>query len=135
MNKHHAVSDDHHSQPSIAVYFDGGCPMCAKEIAHYQKLDTAGHVQWVDIAGPNPSCPIGYEQSTLLARFHVKELDTGRMLDGAAGFVRLWRAMPAPWRQLGVVASWPPVTWLLELGYRVTLRLRPVMTRYLFKRT
>jgi predicted DCC family thiol-disulfide oxidoreductase YuxK len=135
MDTAHTRPDLHNSQPSIAVYFDGGCPMCAKEIAHYQKLDTAGHVQWVDIAGPNPSCPIGYDQSTLLARFHVKELDTGRMLDGAAGFVRLWRAMPAPWRQLGVVASWPPVTWLLELGYRVTLRVRPVMTRYLFKRT
>jgi predicted DCC family thiol-disulfide oxidoreductase YuxK len=122
------------AQPAIAVYFDGGCPMCAKEIAHYQKLDTAGCVQWVDIAGPHPSCPIGYDQSTLLARFHVEEINSGRMLDGAAGFARLWREMPTPWKQLGVVASWAPVTWLLELGYRVTLKVRPVMARYLFNR-
>lgn len=123
------------TEPSIAVYYDGGCPMCAKEIAHYRKLDTAGNVQWVDIAGPNPSCPIGYNQPTLLARFHVKELATDRMLDGAAGFVRLWQAMPTPWRQLGAIASFAPVTWVLELGYRVTLKVRPLMTRYLFKRS
>lgn len=112
----------------LAVYFDGACPMCAKEIAYYQRLDRDHHVQWVDVAGPNPVCPIGYDQATLLARFHVKELETDRIYHGAAGFVRLWRAMPAPWKQIGTIASWAPITWLLEMGYRITLKLRPLLT-------
>jgi len=115
------------AQSEIAVYFDGGCPMCSKEIAYYQGLDTQNRVHWVDVATENPSCPIGYEQQALLARFHVKEIASDRMLSGAAGFARLWCAMPQPWRAAGLVASVPPVTWLLELGYRLTLKIRPLI--------
>ena len=121
-------------QKQIAVYFDGACPMCAKEIAYYQRLDTEQRVQWVDVAGPNPSCPIGYDQQTLLARFHVKDMRTGQIYDGAAGFAKLWTAMPAPWKQLGAVASLAPITWLLELGYRLTLKIRPMLAKHIFKR-
>lgn len=106
--------------------------MCAREIAYYQRLDTTGNVQWIDVAGPNPSCPVGYDQQTLLARFHVKDLESSRVYDGAAGFARLWKAMPTPWRQLGHVASFPAMTWLLELGYRITLKVRPLLARYIF---
>jgi predicted DCC family thiol-disulfide oxidoreductase YuxK len=113
----------------LAVYFDGACPMCAKEIAYYQRLDRDGQIQWVDVAGPNPSCPIGYDQATLLARFHVKELQTDKIYHGAAGFTRLWRAMPSPWKQIGAIASFAPITWLLEVGYRVTLKVRPLIAK------
>ncbi len=120
--------------PEIAVYFDGGCPMCATEIAYYQRLDTAQRVQWIDVAEPNAHCPIGYDQQTLLARFHVKDLHTSQIYDGAAGFAKLWQAMPTPWKQLGAVASLTPITWLLELGYRVTLKVRPYIATRFFKR-
>lgn len=29
------------------VFFDGGCPMCRREIAHYQRLDAAGRIRWL----------------------------------------------------------------------------------------
>ena len=108
--------------------------MCAKEIAYYRRLDSdQRRVQWIDVAGPNPSCPIGYDQQMLLARFHVKDLTTDRIYDGAAGFAKLWQAMPSPWRQLGAIASVAPITWMLELGYRLTLKVRPMLAKYLFK--
>mgnify|MGYP005991360417 FL=1 len=25
--------------PKVTMYFDGGCPLCTKEVSHYQKLD------------------------------------------------------------------------------------------------
>lgn len=113
----------------IAVYFDGGCPLCAKEIGYYQRLDQAQHVQWVDISRPNASCPIGFDQTTLLQRFHVKDLKTRQVVHGAAGFARLWCALPQPWRFIGHIASWAPVTGLLELGYRFTLTIRPFLVK------
>lgn len=124
-----------HGQPAIAVYFDGSCPMCAKEISYYQQLDSDQRVAWIDVAGPNPSCPVGYDQQMLLARFHVKDLATDKIYDGAAGFAKLWQAMPSPWRQLGVIASVAPITWILELGYQLTLKVRPMLAKYLFKRS
>lgn len=122
-------------QADIAVYYDGSCPMCSKEINYYQRLDARQRVQWINVAGTNPSCPIGYDQQTLLARFHVLDLKTSRVFDGAAGFARLWRAMPQPWRTIGAIASITPVRWVLEIGYRVTLKARPWITGVFFKRT
>lgn len=122
-------------QPAdIAVYFDGSCPMCTKEIAYYQRLDTDKRVQWVNVAGTNPRCPVGYDQQMLLARFHVMDLKTSQVLNGAAGFARLWREMPNPWRTVGAIASIAPVTWLLEMGYRVTLKVRPWLAGAFFKK-
>ena len=32
------------------VFYDGGCPLCRGEIAHYRRLDRQRLVEWVDIA-------------------------------------------------------------------------------------
>jgi len=60
--------------PEVVVYFDGSCPMCSKEIQYYRGLDKESRILWEDVAGENPSCPIGYDQATLMQRFHVKEV-------------------------------------------------------------
>ncbi len=117
----------------VAVFFDGGCPMCTKEIAYYRRIDTGCRVLWEDAASDNPSCPVGYDKETLLKRFHVKDLRTGQIYDGAAGFAHLWCALPQPWRSAGQVAKITPVTWLMEMGYLVTLRIRPFIARHFFK--
>jgi hypothetical protein len=48
------------------------------------------------------------------------------MVAGAAAFVAMWRVLP-PLRPLAVVASPPPVLWLLERAYEQFLRVRPVL--------
>jgi predicted DCC family thiol-disulfide oxidoreductase YuxK len=118
--------------PEVVVYFDGSCPMCSKEIQYYKGLDKDSRILWENVAGDNPSCPIGYDQATLMQRFHVKDMTTGEVLHGAAGFARVWCALPSPWRVLGKIASLAPVTWVLERGYRLTLKLRPMIARRFF---
>ena len=40
-----------HSEPHLpVVFFDGGCPLCRREIAHYRRIDTAQRLCWVDAA-------------------------------------------------------------------------------------
>lgn len=112
----------------LTVFFDGACPLCQREIAYYQRLDRAGHVQWVDVSAADAVCPNGYCQLDLLKRFHVQSAQ-GVMYSGAAGFARMWAALPGPWRYVGQVAMWPPITGLLEWGYRAFLPLRPWMQR------
>ena len=120
------------AQAEVVVYFDGSCPMCSKEIQYYRGLDKHARVLWEDVAGENPSCPIGYDQATLMARFHVKEIASGQVFHGAAGFARVWCALPAPWHGLGKIATFKPVTWVMEMGYRLTLKVRPVIARRFF---
>jgi len=104
----------------LTVWYDGGCPLCLREIALMRRLDRRGRIRFVDAADPDGSCPI--DRCTLLARFHARE--DGRMLSGAAAFAAMWRAIPllAP---LGQAARIPVVLRLLERLYLRFLKVRP----------
>jgi predicted DCC family thiol-disulfide oxidoreductase YuxK len=96
-NTSHVTSDTRHPLDASAipvVFFDGGCPMCRREIAHYRKLRGANQLLWVDIVESNKALAnYGLSYSEAMARFHV--LDTeGRWQTGAAGFVELWSHLP-----------------------------------------
>ncbi len=109
--------------PALTVYYDGACPVCSREIAHYQRLPGAQACQWVDAAQcPPEALGPGLARAQALGRFHVR-LPDGRLLDGAAGFAALWQAMPG-WRWLGRLAASAPVRPLAALAYNAFLLLR-----------
>jgi predicted DCC family thiol-disulfide oxidoreductase YuxK len=109
---------------SCAVFYDGACPLCAAEIAHYRALDGADAVAWVNVADPGAALPEGVSRDALLARFHVADA-TGDVRSGAAAFVTLWAALPG-WRWAARLARLPGVVPVLELGYRLFLKVRPL---------
>jgi predicted DCC family thiol-disulfide oxidoreductase YuxK len=111
-------------QAPLCVYFDGSCPVCTAEIGIYRRAAAPEAVQFVDLAQTDACLPDGATRGDLLARFHVRDTE-GRLVAGAQGFVALWLAIPK-FRWLGRIGSWPPVTALLEFGYRVFLRIRPL---------
>lgn len=102
--------------------------MCRREIAYYQALDASRSLAWVDISLKHVICPDGYCQTDLLKRFHVRKPD-GQMFSGAAGFALMWTFLPGAWKYVGRVASYGPVTSLLEFAYRAFLRIRPWLQR------
>ena len=65
----------------VTVWFDGGCPLCLREIALMQRLDRRGAIAFIDVARGEASCPI--DRRELLARFHAEE--NGLLLSGAHG--------------------------------------------------
>lgn len=111
---------------TLTVLYDGGCPLCRREIAHVQGLaqrqGDAG-LCFVDISA-DAAC-VADERAALLARFHVQRGD-GTRLDGAAAFVAMWQRLPG-WRWLARLARLPGAMPLLEAGYRGFLRVRPAM--------
>lgn len=106
--------------PGLTVWYDGACPLCAREIALMRKLDETGDLDFVDLTTTDTT-PLPRE--ALLARFHVSTPD-GATTSGAAAFVELWRRLPrlAP---LARLAAWPPVLAVLERAYDAFLRARP----------
>ena len=108
--------------PAVTVWFDGGCPLCVREIALMRRLDRRGAIDFVDVAGDG-SCPT--DRATLLARFHAQEAG-GALVSGAAAFAAMWRAIP-PLAPLGRMARNPVLLWILERAYRGFLRIRPVL--------
>ena len=105
----------------LLVWYDGGCPLCRREIALMRRLDRRDAIHFVDVSEiPAEACPI--DRGALLARFHASE--SGRLLSGAAAFAAMWRAIPLL-RPLGLAARNRRVLAILEAGYRGFLRLRP----------
>ncbi len=105
----------------LLVWYDGGCPLCLREIALMRRLDRRGAIDFVDaIKVSAEACPI--DRRALLARFHANE--NGQLLSGAAAFAAMWRAIPVL-RPLGLAARNRVVLAVLEAAYRGFLRVRP----------
>ncbi|WP_345822445.1 DUF393 domain-containing protein [Methylobacterium fujisawaense] len=102
------------------VWFDGGCPLCRREIALMRRLDRRGAITFVDVAEDADTCPAS--RADMLARFHAREGES--VLTGAAAFAAMWRAIPVL-RPLGLLARSGRVLQVLERLYGVFLRVRP----------
>jgi predicted DCC family thiol-disulfide oxidoreductase YuxK len=76
------------------MFFDGGCPLCRREVAHYRRLDRAGRVDWVDISRePDALAAWGVTLEEAMARLHVRER-SGRLVTGVPAFVAVWDDLP-----------------------------------------
>jgi predicted DCC family thiol-disulfide oxidoreductase YuxK len=104
----------------VLVWYDGGCPLCRREIALMRRLDTGQAITFIDVASEDATCPL--DRGELLSRFHAAE--DGRILSGAAAFAAMWRAIPRL-RLIGLAARNPLVLAVLERLYRLFLRIRP----------
>jgi predicted DCC family thiol-disulfide oxidoreductase YuxK len=99
------------------VYYDGACPICSREIAHYRTRQGADAVAWVDVATCAPAA-LGQDlaRERALDRMHVR-LGDGRLVSGAAAFAALWRTLPG-FRWLGRLVGAPGVRHVAEGAYR-----------------
>lgn len=109
----------------LTVWYDGACPLCIREIALMRRLDKQHAIDFVDVAPASTICPI--DRTLLLARFHARE-SGGPILDGAAAFAAMWRAIPVL-RPLGLVARNRIVLAALERTYAAFLKIRPRLQR------
>lgn len=110
----------------LTVWYDGGCPLCTREIALMRRLDQRSRLRFVDVSDGSSSCPIA--RGDLLARFHVSDAQ-GRFYSGAAAFAAMWRAIPLL-RPFGLIARNRVMLAALEVGYRLFLRGRPRLQRF-----
>ena len=113
--------------PRVTVWYDGGCPLCRREMVLIRNLDRAGAIRFVDVADPETaSCPL--DRETMLARFHAEE--DGALYSGIEAFAAMWRAIPLL-RPFGLMARSPTVIRLLDHLYTYFLGIRPALHRLL----
>ena len=100
----------------LTVLFDGGCPLCSREISHYRQLAPVGEVEWIDVTreADRLVC-FGVTSQAAMQTFHVLDRD-GHLHLGVRGFLVLWEALPY-YRQLARLCRFLHVIPLLEWGY------------------
>lgn len=113
--------------PTCTVYFDGSCALCRREIAVYRRQMGADRLDFIDVSQPDAACGPDLQRTDAMARFHVRDVD-GRLIDGAAGFVAVWAALPR-WRWLARIAGGRRRMAAMEWLYRRFLVVRPWMSR------
>jgi len=98
------------------MFFDGGCPLCSREVAHYRRLDRERRIRWVDITREPAALEAhGIAYQDAMERLHVRDKD-GRMLVGMPAFVALWRQLPG-YRVLASVVTRLRLVGLLDRVY------------------
>lgn len=76
------------------VFYDGGCPLCSREIKHYMQLNTVGRIEWTDITLDRTlinALNVSFQQA--MQRLHVLDR-TGVLVDGARAFLAIWAELP-----------------------------------------
>jgi predicted DCC family thiol-disulfide oxidoreductase YuxK len=115
------------SQPPLTVYFDGLCPLCSREIAHYRKRLTGEDVRFVDITDPSfDAAAHGLDTRQVHRVMHIKEGD--RLRTGLDAFVALWQRVPG-FGWLARLARKPVAHQLLTAAYHAFAFVRPWLPR------
>jgi predicted DCC family thiol-disulfide oxidoreductase YuxK len=101
----------------LTTFYDGGCPLCSRETAHYMRLDQTGQIRWVDITQDEDAlAAAGLDLPTAMRRLHVQEAD-GRTQSGVAAFLAIWQRLPR-WSLLARLVRLLRLQRPLEWGYQ-----------------
>ena len=106
----------------IEVFFDGGCPLCVREIRMVRSWDRKGRILFTDIDDPSfDPVNVGKTRAELMARMHGR-LPDGTWTTGVEVFRRMYAAIglgPLVW-----ISRCPGLSHLLDLAYTVFARNR-----------
>ena len=108
----------------IEVFFDGGCPLCVREIQLLRSWDQRrqGRIKFTDIHDASfVATDVGKSYDELMAQMHGRLTD-GTWVTGVEVFRRMYAAVglgPLVW-----ISRWPVIRHVLDMGYVVFARNR-----------
>ena len=118
----------------LTVYYDGGCPMCAREIGMYRSLKGAESIKLVNLSELHGfEIAPGVTKEDALARLHAID-DKGNIYVGGDAFAALWCMLPK-FRILGALCTRWPFRAILDRSYRLFLVIRPFLQGILHARS
>ena len=98
------------------MFYDGACPLCRREVAHYRRLDSEGRVRWVDISEDSSLlAPHGISAQQAMARLHALD-GHGNVVHGVRAFATIWAELPY-YRWLSRLVQLPGILPLMDAAY------------------
>lgn len=101
----------------IEVFFDGGCPLCLREIQFLKRRDRHGRIKFTDIDAPD-FAPESYGKTydELMAKIYGR-LPDGTWVAGVEVFRRLYSAVG--FGPFVVLTRLPVIAQIMDLAYRI----------------
>jgi predicted DCC family thiol-disulfide oxidoreductase YuxK len=119
--------------PQLTLLYDGGCPLCLREVTFLRKRDQrlhpdAARLAFVDIDAadysPNQHNGISYREA--MGRIHAIQAD-GTVLRDVEVFRAAYRLIGLGW--LYAPSAWPGLRQLADVAYGLWARWRLPLTR------
>ena len=110
----------------VEVFYDGGCPLCVREIGMLRRLDSKHRIHFVDIDDANfHVADYGKTYDELMAQMHGR-LPDGTWIQGVEVFRRLYKAVG--FGPLVMLSRLPVIAQMLNVGYWVFAKNRLRLT-------
>jgi predicted DCC family thiol-disulfide oxidoreductase YuxK len=113
----------------LTIFYDGGCAVCAAEMAHYSRHNPSQRLRFVDISGPGFSAgKYGRSDREFMRRLHVQTAN-GAFATGVDAFLLIWNAYPRGtfYPLLGKIIGLPGVLSMARAGYSLLARFRHLL--------
>ena len=116
------------TQTKLTLLFDGGCPLCLREVSFLRSRDFSNSISFVDIDSPNYDpvlyCGISYREA--MGRIHAIN-SSGEVLKDVRVFREAYRLVGLGW--VYAPTTWPVLGSLVDEFYRLWARWRLPFTR------
>jgi len=100
---------------AIELFYDGDCPLCAREARALGRLDRRGRLRLTDLAAPGfDAAATGIPMERLMERIHGR-LPDGTIVEGVEVFRRAYAAVG--FGPLVALTRLPGLSHLLDLAY------------------
>ena len=111
-----------------AIFYDGKCHLCSREIDGYRQRDRSNRLQFIDISSDDFSpADEGFDPEEVQRVLHVRR-SNGTVAKGVDAFIEIWRTLEIlDW--LATLAERYPTRLLFEGSYAVFARLRPLLPK------
>ena len=116
------------TQAKLILLFDGGCPLCLREVKFLRSRDTLDNISFIDIDSPKyqPDLYSGISYKDAMGRIHAIN-ESGEILKDVAVFREAYRLIGLGW--IYAPTSWPILGSLIDQVYKLWAQLRLPLTR------
>ena len=115
------------SAAELTLLFDGGCPLCVREVRFLERRDRRQRIRFVDIDAPdyNPADHGGIGYREAMGRIHAVAAD-GSVLQDVAVFREAYRLIGLGW--LYAPTRWPLIGAVVDRIYSIWAARRLQLT-------
>ena len=116
------------TQTKLTLLFDGGCPLCQREVSFLRSRDSSNSISFVNIDAPdyNPELYGGISYRDAMGRIHAIN-SYGKVLKDVEVFREAYRLVGMGW--VYAPTTWPFLGPLIDEVYRIWARWRLPFTR------